>query len=132
VKTKSAQQPKTVANLTKVSHSMKLPCANGKGFSEAIGKSTEEQREATDDGENNRRDSEEHREATDDIEHKKRDMTGDVENNSEEFGAVGGILSNENRIARTVEEFFFNMELAESLEFTAELIPILNFTFHCP
>lgn len=110
---------------------MKLPCANGKGFSEAIGKSTEEQREATD-GENNRRDSEEHREATDDIEHKKRDITGDVENNSEEFGAVGGILSNENRIARTVEEFFFNMELAESLEFTAELIPILNFTFHCP
>jgi hypothetical protein len=110
---------------------MKLPCANGKGFSEAIGKSIEEQREATDDGENNRRDSEEQREATDDVEHKKRDITVDVENNSEEFGAVGGILSNENRIARTVEEFFFNMELVESLEFTAELIPILNFTFHC-
>ena len=115
MKTKSAQQLKTGTNITKVSHSMKLPCANGKGFSEAIGKSTEEQREATDD-----------------VEHKKRDITGDVENNSEEFGAVGGILSNENRIARTVEEFFFNMELAESLEFTAELIPILNFTFHCP
>lgn len=99
---------------------MKLPCA------------TEEQREATDDGEHKRKDTEEQRKTADDGEHKKRDITGDVENNSEEYGAVGGILSNENRIARTVEEFFFNMELAESLEFTAELIPILNFTFHCP
>lgn len=96
---------------------MKLPCA------------TEEQREATDDGEHKRKDTEQ-KETADDGEHKKRDITGDVENNSEEYGAVGGILSNENRIARTVEEFFFNM--AESLEFTAELIPILNFTFHCP
>lgn len=131
MKTKSAQQPKTGTNLTKVSHSMKLPCANGKGFSEVSERSTEEQREATDDGENKRMGSEEQRETTDDGEHKKRDITRDLENNSEGYGAVGGILSNENRITRTVEEFFFNMELAGNLEFTAELIPILHFTFHC-